>query len=302
MRLSVIICTYNRAKYIFDVLKSIVDNSFSKELFEIVLVNNNSTDNTEAECKRFQSDYPTINFHYFIENNQGLSFARNRGIVESKGEWLIFLDDDAFVGKDYLQNLTDNLQNYPDAMAFGGKIIPLFEAGSIPTWMSPWSYSWVSALDMGNKVQLFKAKAYPIGANMGVLRTCITQCGDFNTALGRSKDNLMGGEEKDFFNRVKAKGGNIYYFPTIPVQHIIPEHRTTKEFIGRLALGVGKSERARTKKISNYSYRKRLLAELIKWGATMILFAFYLLTFKPSKGAMLVLFRRNVSLGLLGKK
>lgn len=302
MKLSVIICTYNRDKYIYNVLKSLAENNFSQDLYEIIFINNNSTDTTESACTLFQKDYPTIPFHYFVETKQGLSFARNRGIKESTGEWLIFLDDDAFVGKDYLQNLSNNLKDYPDAKAFGGKILPFFESGTTPTWMSRWSYSWVSALDMGNQVQLFKSKAYPIGANMGIKSSCIQQCGDFNTALGRSKDNLMGGEEKDLFNRLKAIEAPIYYFPNIAVQHAIPEQRTTKEFIAKLALGVGKSERARTLHLSTLDYRKRLLAELIKWVATLVLFVLYAITLRPSKGAMLILFRRYVSVGLLTKK
>ena len=69
--ISVIICTYNRAKYIYDVLQSIALNDYPKSEYEIVLVNNNSTDNTEAEIARFASDYPDVQLRTFVETNQG---------------------------------------------------------------------------------------------------------------------------------------------------------------------------------------------------------------------------------------
>ena len=72
----------------------------------------------------------------FTETQQGLSFARNRGIQEAQGEILLFLDDDAFMQKNYLHRLVLYLKNHPDAAAFGGKITPFYENGQIPEWMS----------------------------------------------------------------------------------------------------------------------------------------------------------------------
>ncbi|MDR1654128.1 MAG: glycosyltransferase, partial [Prevotellaceae bacterium] len=197
--LSIIICTYNRDKYLYNCLKNIAENDFVSENYEIVLINNNSTDDTEKECRRFEKDFPQVVFHYFVEKNQGLSFARNRGIQEAKGTVFVFLDDDAFVGKDYLRNLWNNIEKYPDLAAFGGEITPLFENGKPPKWLSRWSYSWVSAIDMGKDVRLFEKTKFPIGANMGILKKTLENVGGFNTKLGRSKKNLMGGEEKDLF-------------------------------------------------------------------------------------------------------
>jgi len=296
---SIIVCTYNRDKYLYDALKCIAENGFSCPEYEIVLINNNSTDNTENECKMFHRDFPQVNFNYFVELNQGLSFARNRGIMEAKGDWLVFLDDDSFVGKDYLKNLADNLEKYTDCEAFGGKISPKFENGEIPKWLSKWTYSWVSAIDLGENTQEFKGEKYPIGANMGIRKSTLNKTGYFNTKLGRSKKNLIGGEEKDIFNRIKNHGGRICYFPNIEVQHIIPIHRTTDDYIVKMAQGVGMTERIRTLSISKISYLKRFLSELIKWGASIVLFIGFCLKFQPQKGTKLLLFRWNVTKGLL---
>jgi len=300
--ISIIICTYNREQFIYKALQSLAQNDFSTDLYEIILVNNNSTDQTETQCKTFQQDYPHINFRYFIETNQGLSHARNRGISESQGDLLVFLDDDSFVNPDYLQNLDQYQKEYPNMAAFGGEITPLFETGIAPAWLSKWTYSWVSAINLGNSVTLFTGNKYPIGANMGFKKNYFEKHGAFNTALGRSKKNMMGGEEKDLFNRVDKQTEKIYYLPLLKVQHVIPESRTTKAYIKRLGEGIGMSEKLRTLSISKSCYFKRLVSEKIKWIASLVLFVGFALAFKPQKGTVLLLFRWNVTKGLLSRK
>ena len=122
--ISFVICTYNREKYIYECLSRLAKNTV-KDGWELILVNNNSTDQTATECERFVEDYKPKNYHYFIEKQQGLSFARNRGIAEAKGEWLVFLDDDAMVEQDYIANLQKHLSEHPETGAFGGQIVRL---------------------------------------------------------------------------------------------------------------------------------------------------------------------------------
>lgn len=299
--LSLIVCTYNREKYLYGALKCIAENGFPVEDYEVVLVNNMSTDNTEAECQRFAKDHPEVHFRYVVETNQGLSYARNRGIEESRGDVLVFLDDDSYIQAGYLSNLQRQLSEHPEADAFGGKILPIFESGETPKWLSKWNNSWVSAIDLGDKVCRFEGKTFPIGANMGIRKNLIDNVGGFNTQLGRSKKNLMGGEEKDLFERIKSQGGNIMYFPDVLVHHIIPPQRTTKEFIKRMGKGVGYSERIRTLGISRWKYTKRILSEGIKWGGTICLWIISVFQGKPEIGRALILFRCNVSKGLLDR-
>lgn len=299
--LSVIICTYNREKFLYDALRHVAENDFAPENYEIVLVNNNSTDNTASECERFSNDFPHVQFRYFVETKQGLSHARNRGIDECRGDILIFLDDDSFVKPDYLSNLQRQMDQHPEAMAFGGKITPLFESGETPEWLCKWTYSWVSAIDKGNKVVSFEGNSYPIGANMGFRKQCLDTCGNFNPELGRSKKNLMAGEEKDLFNRLKENNMPILYFPNIQVEHVIPPQRTTRDYIVRMGQGVGMSERVRCQQIGKGALCKRWLSEFAKWCASFILWIRYALSLRPAVGNMLLLFRWNVTKGLLMK-
>ena len=121
--ISVIICTYNRAKYIYDVLQSIALNDYPKSEYEIVLVNNNSTDNTEAEIARFASVYPDVQLRTFVETNQGVAYSRNRGTEEAKGNILIFVDDDATVNREYIAGYAAFFEANPNIYA-GGPLFP----------------------------------------------------------------------------------------------------------------------------------------------------------------------------------
>lgn len=295
--ISLIVCTYNRGAYIYRTLKCIALNDFPINDYEVVLINNNCTDNTEEECKRFRADFPNVQYSYVVETKQGLSAARNRGIAEAKGDCLVFLDDDAFVQSDYLKYLQVNLSQYPEMMAFGGKIIPLYESGKEPEWMSPRLMPIVSAIDKYQYTGLFRGNSYPIGANMGFRRACIEKVGLFNEKLGRSKKNLMGGEEKDYFERIKKLKMPVFYFPHVVVNHVIPQNRTMVEYVKRMAYGAGVSEKVRCNSVGQYLVS--LLKEIFKWGGSFVLWLFYLLLLKPKKANMILRFRWNVTKGLL---
>lgn len=296
--ISVIICTYNREKYIFRVLESLAKNDYPYSEYEIVLIDNNCTDGTAAELERFKASYPEVTFRYFLEPSQGLSYARNRGIHESKGEILVFLDDDAFTAPDYLSTIAATLSGHPEISCFGGKITPLFEDCSAPDWLCKWSLSWVSGLDMGENLTRF-TKGFPIGANMGARKNVFEKCGNFNVSLGRSSKNLMGGEEKDMFQRIRSNGYEIYYLPGIEVMHVIPESRTTLEYVSRLGQGVGASERIRTKSTGTNAYLKRILSELVKWAGTIAIWLYYSITGQAAAGNALIRFRWNVTKTLI---
>ena len=90
--LSVLICTYNREKYIGPLLESIAANDLSKNEYEIVLVDNNCTDSTRGICEAFAKAHKDVAFHYFVETEQGLSAARNKAIKEAKGDILVYID------------------------------------------------------------------------------------------------------------------------------------------------------------------------------------------------------------------
>jgi len=299
--LSVIICTYNRDKYIYNVLKSLADNDFSVKEYEIVLVNNNSTDNTESECNRFHVKFPNVNFRYFIEKDQGLSHARNRGIKESIGNVLVYVDDDALVNEAYLQTYDCFFKQNPSISAAGGAIIPKYETQA-PTWMSHYTKNLITGyLYKGDKIVEFTQGKYPGGGNAAYRKEVFDQIGYFNVDLGRKGNSLVGAEEKDIFDKMTKLGMRFFYLPNAILYHIIPESKLTRDYFTRLTYSIGRSEYLRTNAISKSKYFKRLISEGIKWTASIILYIRYLIALQPQKGFKLLAFRWNVTKGLLGK-
>ena len=113
--ISIVICTYNRAVYLPEALGSLYNQTISKEQFEVIVVNNNSTDNTEQVCKDFIANHADGLFYYTNETEQGASFARNTGALIAKGEFLCFMDDDAIAKSDYLAQILAFFKKHPDA-------------------------------------------------------------------------------------------------------------------------------------------------------------------------------------------
>lgn len=301
MRFSFITCTYNRDKYIGQTLQSVCDQKYPDNNYEIIVIDNNSTDNTASICEEFRAEYPNKNFRYFKEMNQGLSFALNRGIKEAQGEYLIFVDDDETIIPQHLERLDNHLRTYPEAVLCGTPVIPVYEIPE-PKWMSRFTQRLIGGyFDQGKEVKILEAKNYPGTGHTIIKKELYERYGNYNTELGRKGTSLIGAEDKDMFNRLKNNNIACYYLPDIPIYHHIPPNKMTDEFFHKLTYSIGKSERIRTKAVSEKEFRNRLLSEGIKWGASVVLFAGYTLGLQPSKGFRLLQFRWNVTKGLLGK-
>jgi glycosyltransferase involved in cell wall biosynthesis len=296
--ISVIVCTYNRAHYLADTLNHLLHQSSATAHFEVLVINNNSTDDTEGVCQQFSNKNPLFSFRYLVEQSQGLSYARNRGIKEAKGDVLTFIDDDAFAQPDFIQHLQAHFESHPQTMAVGGKIIPQYEDIE-PRWMSKYLLPLVAALNMGDQKTPFPKSKFPIGANMSIRREAFEAYGTFDVNLGRKGSVLEGSEEKDLFSRISKSGAPIMYLPQAVVHHIIPAKRVSPQYIKNQAIGIGKSERTRTIQQGRSTFLLFLLGECIKWAGTFVLSLYYLLKLKPAKAGMLLRFRAYVSSGIL---
>jgi glycosyltransferase involved in cell wall biosynthesis len=295
-KISAIICTYNRQKYLYQVLESIKNQSLNPQLYEIVIVNNNSTDNTELICQAFKKDNPGLNFIYVTESEQGLSAARNRGIKEASGKYLTFIDDDAFPEKNFLKMVFDYMEQNPEVIAVGGKILLQYEQEK-PTWLTPYLSSLFGYFNPGNKPGEFPKNRYPRGSNMSFRKVIFDQVGVFDTKLGRKGSDMQGSEEKELFARINKMNFKVCYLPTAIVYHIVPPERTTMGFVRNQAISYGRSEKY-------YRQQHRQLfrmyfQEIFKWIASAALGFFYSILFQPRKGMMLLRFRYWVNKGML---
>ena len=297
--ISIIICTYNREKYIGPLLESIAKNDYPKSEYEILLVDNNCTDNTHSICNMFAQQHADVKFRYVVEPEQGLSAARNKGIKEAKGDIIIYVDDDALVDTNYISSFADHFANNPTTMAAGGPIEPLYETEE-PKWMSPYTKALLTAwMNYGNVVCNYPKGRYPGGGNAAYRKVVFDKVGLFNTELGRKGTALLASEEKDIFDKMHALGMQVKYLPTPILHHIIPQTKLEKPYFDRLTRQIGDSERMRTQAISTKKYISRLGSELVKWCGTLVLLCLYTLQGSPLKGWKLVLFRKNVTSGLL---
>ena len=301
MFLSVVICTYNRGKYLPMVLDSLKLQQYPTDSFEIVLVNNNSTDDTEPIVRAYQQEAPSLPLNYLVEYNQGISHSRNRGVKESKGDIIVFIDDDETVEPDFLRSVNDFFTQYPDAGISSGPVIPVYETRQ-PEWLSLFTMRLITgAYDKGDHIKPLPPKDYPGTGHACFRKDLFDKYGAFDTALGRKGNSLMGAEDKDFFLRLMNGGEKCYYLPAAKIYHHIPDSKLTNEHFKKLTYALGRSERIRTLNLGKPAFYKRLSMEIVKWGASLLLYGWFLLTGRVSKVYKLLEFRWQVGKGLLGR-
>ncbi|MFM7636974.1 MAG: glycosyltransferase [Crocinitomicaceae bacterium] len=301
IEITVAICTYNRERYLNQLFDSILGQTIEKNRFEVILVNNNSPGNTKELFSTFCTNNPEIEAVYNEETNQGLSFARNKAISLAKAPLITFLDDDAFIDKAYLEKCVDVFSQNPKVEAVGGKILLHYES-TIPTWENKYLNSLLGYFNLGHEAFQFAKNNYPRGSNMTFKIDVFDKVGSFNTALGRTDKSMIGGEEKELFDRIYQANLDVMYDPQIIVYHCVPVERTTSEFIRRQAIGAGMSERVRTKEQGGFVHLRRIGKELFLWGASLILWPLFASKFQFSKGNMILCFRWWLTQGLLGWK
>lgn len=299
IRLSLIICTYNRAPHLLRTLECLVGQTLNRGYFEIIVVDNNSRDDTGELARRFAEEHTDINIRTIPEKRQGLSYARNAGIAASEGNVIVMIDDDEVVNPEFLENYLNFFEKHHGIDAAGGVMVPFYEY-TPPKWLSKYTERLLtSSLDLGREVREFPRHKNPIGGNMAFRREVFEGYGCFNTELGRKGEMLLGGEENDLFRRLRAGGGTIYYLPTAVVHHIIPESRLTADHLDRLSRMVGLSKKISSRQLGGYA--TAVIKEFFKWIATLVLALIYTLRGRPSQGEYLIRMRRGITQGLLGK-
>jgi glucosyl-dolichyl phosphate glucuronosyltransferase len=299
-KISIIICSYNRANYIGAALDALYLQSSGLENFEAIVVDNNSTDGTPEVFATWRTHHPEGSFYYSTETKQGASFARNTGAEIAKFDWLCFIDDDAIAHKDFVQNIIRHINDQPFVHGFGGRIIPRY-IPTEPKWMSYYVSSMVGNFDYAPVACTFKNGKYPLESNMIVSKKIFEQIGGFNTQLpGVVGTVRIGGEGKDLFYKIMDLGHTIYYDPTIIVEHVVETKKLTKEYMYRVASGMGRGERARTKAISQKAFVYKIVEYLFKLGAAIILGIKYALQGTPAKTGPIIQFRIDTLKGLLG--
>ncbi len=299
MKISVAICTYNREEYLPVLFASIEKQTLSINQFEVILVNNNSPGNTKEFFSVFCSNNPEMQTIYSEELKQGLSHSRNNAILLARAPLITFLDDDAFIDKYYLENCVGAFSQNDNIEALGGKILLHYES-IIPAWENKYLNSLLGHFNLGDSSFLFSKNNYPRGSNMTFKVHVFEKVGSFNTLLGRTDKSMIGGEEKELFDRIHKANLGVLYDAAIIVYHCVPVERTTSTFIRRQAIGAGMSERLRTLSQGRLFFFIRILKEIYLWIASVGLWFLFSLKFQFSKGNMILAFRWWLTQGLIG--
>jgi len=237
---SIIICTYNNACSLKLTLQSLLNINFEKISLEILIVDNNSNDETKYVILSFIKSSEKKNIKYIFESHQGLSYARNRGVEEAIGQYIIFIDDDVEIPTDWLVELNKTIL-LTNAAVIGGRVLLKYPTSIKPKWLDNELELFLSKADWGeNILTLDLIKNWPVGTNIAFKKDDI-KSEKFLTSLGRVGCNLRSGEEIELCNRLLQKKKLIVYAPNALIYHLVPNSRIKKIFFRKRSFYEGLS-------------------------------------------------------------
>jgi glycosyltransferase involved in cell wall biosynthesis len=207
--------------------------------WELLIVNNNCSDHTDAIIARYSDCLP---IRRVVELRTGKSHAANTAITLARGELILWTDDDVLVDSEWLAEYVEVSKAWPDAQFFGGTVDPYFEIEP-PQWLNnnlKRIRNLYAILELGADVRPLLAGEMPVGANMAIRAKLLRQF-RFNTDLGPSRKNQIRGEEIELLERLMAHGHRGVWVGTAKVRHFIPAERLTGRFLWDWYRGSGRT-------------------------------------------------------------
>lgn len=238
MRLSAIIPTRDRHQLLDDALATLVAQVDPPPGFEVVVIDDGSEPSLADVVARHRG--AAFPIRHVRQEPSGLNVGRNRGAAEAEGDVLAFLDDDVLVDPGWAAATYRAFADHgADGMA--GRIRLKLE-GDEPRWLNERLRTYLSELDRGDEPHEMPPGATPWGANCAVTRAGFEAADSFTPGLDRLGKSLVSNGDKDFFERVRATGGRILYWPEAWLWHRVPADRLTTEFFVRRARAQGVSD------------------------------------------------------------
>ncbi len=227
IKISAIVCTHNRERYLRECLESLFDQSINQSEYEILVIDNGSTDNTGAICREYGE---RTNYRYIFEPVLGLSQARNTGLKEAKGQYVGYIDDDAVADREWLEKALESFGQNPEPDWVGGAVTLVWEEPP-PEWLSESYYSALGWVNWGDQPRYLQSEdEWLVGCNSLFKKASLEEIGGFDTRLGRKENLLLSGEEVQVHHKLKAGGGILYYHPDVHVKHHAAKERLTPEY------------------------------------------------------------------------
>lgn len=235
-RVTVVICTYNRCDSLVQTLTALQVQQISGFNFDILVVDNASTDRTPDVVEKFKNSVVPV--HYTREAKQGIANARNRALELVEAPILAFVDDDAIPDPDWLSILLNTFDNtHPQPAAVGGRIWLRWTKRQ-PDWMPDELLGIYSQLDFGDAVCSVKMLN---GANVAFL-TDVVRTYKYVTHLGVNGTNQIPGEDAEILQRMLRDGLPIYYQPGAVVWHIVGQYRENRTYLFKRSHGLGRQQ------------------------------------------------------------
>ena len=220
---SVIITTYNRAQVLPRALDALAAQAGDVS-YEVIIVDNNSTDTTRAVIEQRLSRCPHL--HYVFEPQQGIPYARNTGIRQANAPILAFTDDDVEVGPEWVGTIKQVFDEHPDVEIIGGRVRPKWPAGELPSWLTRQQLGPFALGERGDEpIRVSAANAAPclVGANFAFRRSAFDRVGLFDTSYTRSQD-------REIQLRLWRAGAVGLYVPSLSIAVDVPAERLTKKY------------------------------------------------------------------------
>ena len=232
MHISIILSTWNNCHRLSKTLDAIAQCVIPKNIqWQIVLINNNCTDQTALIVNSFKHKLPIV---YVEEPRQGLSRAKNTGLKVATGRLLIFTDDDICPTKDWVATYWAAYQRRLEGYYFGGPIDSEYESGTPDEeFLAAASYS-ITGFDWGPTDKILSNVEFFLSANWACPAKYIKSVGGYSECLGL--DPTLGvrrvGEEVDLMDRLRDAGLQAWYLSRCRVSHFVPESKCNAQHIG----------------------------------------------------------------------
>lgn len=235
---SVVIPTYNRSALLRNAVNSVLGQD-THVPFEIVIVDNNSQDDTPSVARVLADQHPG-KVHYVLETEQGNAHARNRGVQTARAPIIAFIDDDVTVESDWLAKLWQALDSRPELSFVGGRVLPQW-SGTPPSWLTTEHWSPLALLDYGPDESIISGDR-PRGlltANIAFRRAVFDEVGSFSPHLQRVKNMIGSMEDTEFLLRVCRSGKHGLYLPEMIARAPVEVERLSKAYHRRWHTGHG---------------------------------------------------------------
>ena len=248
MRFSIVIPTLNRSDSLRATIDSLLGSKFSPHEYEILIVDNGSTDNTRQVAETAIESNMGRQIRYYYEPVPGLLSARHKGALESKGEILVYVDDDIEADQYWLEAISEALED-PEVKLVGGKSLPKYESAP-PDWLDAFWYRdgdlrqcfYLSLLDYGDKISEIDP-LYVWGLNFAIRRETLFELEGFNPeCVPKTLQRYQGDGDTGLAWKVKAAGYKIIYQPQALVYHIVPTQRLTIDYFVERMFSAGVSD------------------------------------------------------------